>query len=170
MSRSLAKRKMEASLNIIFIIIILNITNVIFSIWIITNIIIIILIIINVIMIIIMTIATVFVITLSSTEIIKIIMITLIMPITLIIMIVMFIMKISAGKYGAKIIRQPKRERDGTPHIKVGNKAIIVLFIKNLIKVLTEGQPARGFYSYENVITFGMFGLVCNWQDIYISD
>ena len=23
------------------------------------------------------------------------------------------------GKYGAKIIRQPKRERDGTPHIKV---------------------------------------------------
>ena len=24
------------------------------------------------------------------------------------------------SKYGAKIIRQPKRERDGTPHIKVG--------------------------------------------------
>ena len=23
-------------------------------------------------------------------------------------------------KYSAKIIRQPKRERDGTPHIKVG--------------------------------------------------
>ena len=30
------------------------------------------------------------------------------------------------GKYGAKIIRQPKRERDGTPHIKVPASLILI--------------------------------------------
>ena len=32
-------------------------------------------------------------------------------------------------KYGAKIIRQPKRERDGTPHIKVGAEKEITFYL-----------------------------------------